>query len=169
MRHIILIGLLTLVPVTASVPGAGGRAAAAGFPDVPPWHWAHDGVQKAQDAGTLLGYPGTAPELVENAVAQVYDGFAHAGAAAAQNWVERFTYNRPANWPHPLQPSRIVRFALRDMRTAVHGDTATTTFTAAVTTRQGQDVTKMRVTLRREGEDWRVDYASLAAGSTLFR
>jgi hypothetical protein len=169
MRRIILIGLLTLVSGTASVPGVGGRAAAAGFPDVPPWHWAHDGVQKGQDAGILLGYPATAPELVENAVAQVYDGFAHAGAGAAQAWVERFTYNRPANWPQPLQASRIVRFALREMRTAIHGNTATATFTAAVTARQGQDVSKMRVTLRREGEDWQVDYASLAAGSALFR
>ena len=192
MRHIILIGLLTLVSGTASVPGVGGRAAAvpararvvalqdwnarganargqAGFPDVPPWHWAHDGVQKGQDAGILLGYPATAPELVENAVSQVYDGFAHAGTGAARAWVERFTYNRPANWPLPLQRSRIVRFALRDMRTVPHGDTATATFTAAVTTRQGQDASKMRVTLRREGEDWQVDYASLAAGSALFR
>ena len=55
------------------------------------------------------------------------------------------------------------------MRTAVQGDMATATFTAAVATRQGQDATKMRVTLRREGEDWQVDYASLAAGSALFR
>ncbi len=161
--------LLWLVAGTAVVPGVGGRAAAAAFPDVPPWHWAHDGVQKGQDTGIFVGYPATAPELVENAVAQVYDGFAHAGAAAAQTWVERFTYNRPANWPQPLQASRIVRFALRDVRASVRGDTATATFTAAVATRRGQDVTKVRVTLRREGEDWQVDYASLAAGSALFR
>ncbi len=169
MKRVVLIGVLILVSGTASVPVAGSRAAAAGFPDMPPWHWAHDGVQKGQDAGIIVGYPATAPELVENAVFQVYDGFAHAGGAAAQTWVERFTFNRPANWPQPLQPSRVVRFALRDMRSAVRGDTATATFTAAVTTRQGTDTARMRVTLRREGEDWQVDYASLAAGSALFR
>lgn len=168
MRRIILIGSLTLVAGAASLAGVGGRAAAA-FPDVPPWHWAHEGVRRGQDAGILIGYPAAAPELVQNAVFQVYDGFAHAGATAAQAWVERFTYNRPANWPQPLQRSRIVRFALRDLRTAHNTDTATATFTAAVTTPQGQDVARMRVMLRRAGEDWQVDYASLAAASALFR
>ncbi len=169
MRRVILIGLLTLAAGAVSLPGEGGRAAAAAFPDVPPWHWAHDGVQKGQDAGILIGYPAPAPELVQNSVFQVYDGFAHGGAATAQAWVERFTYNRPATWPQPLQQSRIVRFALRDLRAALNNDTATATFTATVTTRQGQDVARMRVALRRSGEDWQVDYASLAAGSALFR
>ncbi len=169
MRRAILIALLTVAEGTASLAGVGGGAATAGFPDVPPWHWAHDGVQKSQDAGILIGYPAIAPQLVENAVFQIYDGFAHAGEAAAQTWVERFTYDRPANWPQPLQQSRIVRFALRDVRVVVHNDTATATFAAAVTTRQGPDVTTMRVALRRAGRDWQVDYASLAAGSALFR
>ena len=192
MKRVVLIGLLAFAAGTASLPGVGACAAAvpaharvvawqdlnargeharaqAAFPDVPPWHWAHDGVQKGQDAGILLGYPATAPQLVENAVFQVYDGFAHAGAPAAQTWVERFTYNRPASWPQPLQQSRVVRFALRDVRAAVQNDSATATFTAAVTTRQGQEMTKMRVALRRTGDDWQVDYASLAAGSAIFR
>src|SRR5262249_27973981 len=118
MGRIILIGLLTLVAGAAPLPRVGGRAAAPAFPDVPRWHWAHEGVQRGQDAGILRGYPAAAPELVQNAVFQIYDGFAHAGATAAQAWVERFTYNRPANWPQPLQRSRIMRFALRDLRTA---------------------------------------------------
>lgn len=173
MRYVALIGLLAVAAGTISLPGAAGRAAAAGvlagFPDVPPWHWAHDGVQKGQDAGILIGYPATAAELVYNAVLQVYDGFAHAGAAGAQAWVERFTYNRPASWPQPLQQSRIVQFALRDVRTTVHDDMATVTFAAAVETLRGQAVAKMRVTLRRASDGWQVDYGSLAAGSPLFR
>jgi hypothetical protein len=170
MNRVILIGLLAFAAGAASLPGVGGRAAAAAaFPDVPPWHWAHDGVQKDQDAGILIGFPATAPELVQNAVFQVYDGFAHAGAASAQAWVERFTYNRPASWPQPLVQSRIVQVALQDPSAAVSNDTATARFTAVVTTRQGRDVARMRVALRRAGGDWQVDYASLAAGSALFR
>jgi len=169
MRRVILIGLLTIAAGATSLVGAGGAAQTATFPDVPPWHWAHDGVQKSQDAGVLIGYPTPTAQLVENAVFQVYDGFAHADAAAAQAWVERFTYNRPANWPQPLRRSRIAQFALRDVRVVVHNDTATATFVAGVVTRQGQDVTKMRVALRRAGQDWQVDYASLAAGSAAFR
>lgn len=168
MRHVPLIGVLAVAAATTWLSGT-SRSAAAVFPDVPPWHWAHDGVQKDQDAGILIGYPATPAELVENAVFQVYNGFAHAGASGAQAWVERFTYNRPATWPRPLQQSGIAQFALRDVRVAVHESTATATFTAAVTTRRGQEVTKMRVALRRTGEDWQVDYAGLAAGSALFR
>jgi hypothetical protein len=146
-----------------------GAAETTPFPDVPPWHWAHDAVQKSQDTGILIGYPASDTERVENALVQVYDGFAHAGAAGAQAWVERFTYNRPANWPRSLQQSRIVRFALRDMRVVVNSDTATATFAAVVATPQGKSVTPMRVTLRRGGQDWQVDYAGLAAGNALFR
>lgn len=168
-RVILIVGLLALAAGAASLLSVGDLAAAAPFPDVPPWHWAHDGVQKDQDARILIGYPASASELVQNAVFQVYDGFAHGNAAAAQSWVERFTYNRPANWPQPLQQSRIVRFALRDLRVSLNNDTAAATFAAAVTTRQGQETVRMRVALRRAGEDWQVDYASLAAGSALFR
>lgn len=168
MRRVLLIGCLAIAAATVCLSGT-GRSAAAAFPDVPPWHWAHDGVQKVQDAGIVIGYPAAPAELVENAVFQIYNGFAHAGASGAQAWVERFTYNRPAAWPQPLRQSGIFQFALRDMRAAVHDSTASAAFIAAVTTRRGQEVTKMRVALRRTGDDWQVDYASLAAGSALFR
>jgi len=150
-----------------------GPAVAAGsvpFPDVPPWHWASDAVMKDQGAGLVVGYPAAPAELAQNAVTQVYEGFAHAGAAGAREWVERFSHNRPANWPGPLQRSEVAQFTLNGMRVSVHDEAATATFTATVTTRQGRTVTTvMRVELRHSGPDWQVDYAGLASGSPLFR
>lgn len=148
----------------------GHAGAAAGFPDVPPWHWAHDAVVKDEAVGVVVGYPATPAELVQNAVVQVYEGFAHAGATGAQEWVERFSYNRPATWPAPLQRSQLAQFTLRGISVGIGDGTATATFTAAVTTRQGQVVTTpMRVALRRNGQGWQVDYSSLASGSAFFR
>lgn len=161
--------------ILAAVAGGlllGGPAAAAQptFPDVPPWHWAYDAVMKLQQAGVFTGYPTPPAELAENSLIQVYDGFAHAGAPGAQRWVERFTYNRPAGWPAPLQHTQIEGFSLTTVQVAVRADTATSTFTAAVRTRDGKTATiPMRIGLRHNGQDWQVDYAALAAGSPLFR
>jgi hypothetical protein len=161
--------LAALVGVVVST-GVVGAVDGGGFPDVPPWHWASDAVTKDQGAGLVVGYPAAPAELAQNAITQVYDGFTHAGAKGAQEWVERFSYNRPANWPAPLQRSQFVQVTLSGMRMAVHDDTATAAFTAAVATRQGRTVTTpMRVELRHNGGDWQVDYASLASGSSLFR
>jgi hypothetical protein len=145
-------------------------AASVPFPDVPPWHWAHDAVQKDQDAGLVIGYPASPAELAATAVTQVYDGFAHAAAPGAQEWVERFTYNRPPDWPAPLQRAQVARFALTGMALALSQETGTATFRAAVTTRAGRTVTSpMRVPLRFNGQDWQADYAALAAASPIFR
>jgi hypothetical protein len=160
-----------LVVVVAAVVSAGPAAAAGStpFPDVPPWHWASDAVIVDQGAGLLVGYPAAPVELAQNTIAQVYDGFAHSGARGAQAWVERFTYNRPASWPAPLQRSEIAQFTLNGMRLSVRDDTATAVFVAAVTTRQGRAVTTpMRVELRFDGQDWQVDYAGLASESSFF-
>jgi hypothetical protein len=169
MRTVFIEALLAaLVGVAVSTGVAGAEN--AGFPDVPPWHWASAAVTKDQGAGLVIGYPAAPVELAQNAIAQVYSGFAHAGAKGAQEWVERFTYNRPASWPAPLARSEFAQVTLSGMRMAVHDDTATAAFTAAVTTRQGRTVTTpMRVELRHIGGDWQVDYAGLAQGSALFR
>jgi hypothetical protein len=161
--------LAALVGVVVST-GVAGAVGSGGFPDVPPWHWASDAVTKDEGAGLVVGYPVAPAELAQNAITQVYDGFAHAGAQGAQAWVERFTYNRPASWPAPLERSQFSQVTFGGMRVAVHNDTATAAFTAAVTTRQGRTVTTpMRVELRHIGGDWQVDYAGLAQGSALFR
>jgi len=161
--------LVAMVGVVVST-GVAGAVGSGGSPDVPPWHWASDAVTKDQGAGLVVGYPTAPAELAQNAITQVYDGFAHAGAKGAQEWVERFTYNRPASWPAPLARSEFGQATLSGMRVAVHDDTATAAFTAAVTTRQGRTVTtSMRVELRHIGGDWQVDYAGLAQGSALFR
>ena len=150
--------------------GAAARAAAAAFPDVPPWHWAFDSVTKAHDAGILIGYPSPPEELIQAAITAVYDGFAHASSPGAENWVARFTYNRPADWPAALARARVASFALTGVRPSVSGSTATATYTARVTTADGRALTgPMRVRLRANGDDWQLDYATLAEGSVLFR
>ncbi len=155
---------------------AGGAPAAAQatqvvpFPDVPPWHWAYDAVVKAQRAGIFVGYPTTPAELAENSIVQVFAGFAHARASGAREWVERFTYNRPANWPAPLERSSLASFPLRDLRVSVEGDRASASFTATMRDREGRTQTApMRVALRYNGQDWQVDYGTLEAASPLFR
>jgi hypothetical protein len=160
-----------LLLALAAGPGvAPARAAEVPFPDVPPWHWAHDAVQQDQDAGLFVGYPSTPAELAANSVMQVYDGFAHASAPGAQEWVERFTYNRPSGWPAPLQRSQVRRFTLSGMAVTVSQDAGTAAFAAAVTMRDGRTATtSMRVPVRFNGQDWQVDYAALAAASAIFR
>lgn len=159
-----------LLAVMQTGGGAAAPAPAAPFPDVPPWHWAYPALVRDTQAGLLVGYPTAPDELVKNAVTQVYEGFAHARAPEAQAWVERFTYNRPAAWPGPLAHSTLTSFALRGLAAVLAGDTATVAFTAQVTTRAGQTTTTpMRVSLRAADGDWRVDYATLAGESALFR
>lgn len=154
----------------AGVALIGGVAAAGPFPDVPPWHWAYDAITKDAAAGLIIGYPVAPAELIENSLTQVYDGFVHVGARGAQGWVERFTYNRPATWPAPFAHSQIAAFLFSGMRVAVSKDTATAQFSASVTTRDGKTSTnQMRVQLRLNGQDWQVDYGTLAATSPVFR
>ena len=158
-----------LMAGTLSAGGA-ARAAAPEFPDVPPWHWAFDSVTKAHDAGILIGYPSPPEELIQAAITAVYDGFAHASSPGAGAWVARFTYDRPADWPAALARARVATFALTQVRPFVSGSTATATYTARVTIADGRALTgPMRVRLRTNGEDWQVDYATLAEGSVLFR
>ncbi len=169
MRTTFIEAFVAALAGVAVSTGAAG-AVASGFPDVPPLHWASAAVTKDQGAGLVVGYPAAPAELAQNAIAQVYEGFAHAGAQGAQEWIERFTYNRPASWPTPLARSEFAQVTLSGMRVIVHDDTATAAFTAAVTIRGGRTVTTpMRVELRHIGGDWQVDYAGLAQGSALFR
>lgn len=154
----------------AGVVLIGSAAEAVTFPDVPPWHWAYDAITKDAAAGLIVGYPVAPAELIENSLTQVYDGFVHFGAQGARGWVERFTYNRPAAWPAPFAHSQIAAFLFSGMRIAVSGNTATAQFSAAVTTRDGKTSTsQMRVQLRLNGQDWQVDYGTLAATSPVFR
>src|SRR5207302_10193327 len=93
--------ILALIAATAPAGGS-ARTAAPSFPDVPPWHWAYDSLIQLRDAGTVIEYPAAPGELNEISITQVYEAFAHAGERGAQAWVERFTYNRPADWPAPF-------------------------------------------------------------------
>ncbi len=159
-----------LTVATGAALIACAAATAAGFPDVPPWHWAYDAVTRDQDAGVIVGYPVSPAALIENAIAQVYDGFAHESAPGAQAWVERFSYNRPPDWPAPFRRSRLVAFSFTGMRASINGTTATAAFTATIGTLGGQTSTaQVRVGLRFNGMDWQVDYAALARASPLFR
>ena len=147
---------------------AGAQPNAVDFPDVPPWHWAYQGVLKDAQAGLLIGYPATPAALIENSITQVYDGFVHAHARGAQGWIERFTFNRPAAWPAPLERTQLASFSLRDVRPTFTGDAATVTFVAETQAGARPATTPMRVTLRLLEGDWKIDYATLAAGSSLF-
>lgn len=167
-------GLACLSPAGAGrllVPGPAD--AAAPFPDVPPWHWAYQGVTKIQAAGIVVGYPTAPGELVQNSLTQIFDGFSHAQATGAREWVERFTYNRPADWPGPFARHRVLAFLLGTMSIAVSGSTATAAFDPTVTLREGAGTrsvhTSMRVRLRLANNDWQADYATLAAGNPMFR
>jgi hypothetical protein len=163
-------GVVILTSALLSIVPAGAQPNAAGFPDVPPWHWAYQGVLRDAQAGLLIGYPASPAALIENSITQVYDGFVHAQARGAQAWVERFTYNRPAAWPGPLDRGQLVSFSVRDIRPAVNADAATASFVAETQTRAGQSATApMRVRLRLMDGDWKIDYATLAADSVLFR
>lgn len=168
--------------LAGAIAGAVGLAPAAGaaapsFPDVPPWHWASAAVTDLAAKGIVIGYPATPAELAENSIVQVYDGFLHSSAPGSGPWVERFTYNRPAAWPAPEPPSYVLRhvpiasYALTGMHVRVNGDQATAVFTSTVVPVAGARVetTPMRVRLRFNGQDWQVDYATLAAGSPVFR
>ena len=158
--------LLALIAATAPAGGS-ASAAAPSFPDVPPWHWAYDSLIQVRDAGIVIGYPAAPGELIEISITQVYDAFAHAGARGARAWAERFTYNRPADWPAPFLRTHLAAFSLSPMQTVVAGEVASATFNATITTRDGQSRSApMRVQLRRRAGDWQVDYATLRAGAS---
>ena len=172
MRIGTLVGAGLLIITSALLAGvpAGAQPNTGSFPDVPPWHWAYQGVLKGAQAGLFIGYPAAPEALIENSIAQVYDGFVHAHAQGAQGWIERFTYNRPAAWPAPLERTQLVSFSIRDVRPTITGNAATAAFVAETQTRGGQlATTPMRVNLRLMEGDWKVDYANLASASSLFR
>jgi hypothetical protein len=163
-------GLVILAGALSTAAPADAQPNAAGFPDVPPWHWAYQGVLKGAQAGLFIGYPAAPGALIENSIAQVYDGFVHAQVRGAQGWVERFTYNRPSGWPGPLERAQLVSFSIRDVRPAITGDSATAVFVAETQSHGGQPATTpMRISLRLMDGDWKIDYATLASGSGLFR
>src|SRR2546427_6203580 len=158
--------------VRAIVARTGGTAWAQGpsaFVDVPPWHWAFEAVQQGATAGIFSGYPTDDSELVANALVQVYEAFAHAGHPGAQGWAEWFLTNTPSQWPQPLQRSRLLTFALEDVRVRVSGDHARATFVAAVTvgTGGGQSTLPSPIPAQAEKDGarhWRIDYTAPAAG-----
>ena len=166
----------TIAAAVGLAPAA--RAAGASFPDVPPWHWASAAVADLAAKGIVVGYPATPAELAENSIVQVYEGFAHASAPGSGSWVERFTYDRPAAWPVSEPASYALRghvpiasYTLTGMQVQVQGDRATAAFTSTVVPVAGAraETAPMRVRLRFNGQDWQVDYATLAAGSPVFR
>src|SRR2546427_8956631 len=164
--------------VRAIVARTGGTAWAQGpsaFVDVPPWHWAFEAVQQGATAGIFSGYPTDDSELVAEALVQVYEAFAHVGHPGAQGWAEWFLTNTPAQWPQPLQRSRLLTFALEDVRVRGSGDRAGATFVAAVIV--GTDGGRSTLRSPRQAQaaedgagPWRINYQALAAGHTpIFR
>lgn len=140
----------------------------SGFDDVPPWHWAFEGVRKAATAGIFVGYPTDDNELLVNALTQVYDAFVHVAHPAARDWAERFLTNLPPTWPQPFLQSRVLRFSLADVRVVRTGDEATIAVVASVVVRDDAGSTTVRASMRVAARKdrtarWRVDYTSLAA------
>lgn len=145
-------------------------ALGASFPDVPPWHWAYQAVQSLQRDGLVNGYRTSSRDLAENSIDQVFGGFAHASAAGAQQWVERFAYRLPSNWPAPLQRGALTSYSLSDMDLAISGTHGVATFTANLRDRSGRSQSRrVRAHLSFNGQDWQADYADLAAQIPLFR
>lgn len=161
-------GLLTLC-ILLGLTGTGWTQAPGAFDDVPPWHWAFDGVQTSVQAGIFVGYPASEGDLIANAIAQVYDAFAHASHPAAGAWAARFLTRIPADWPRPVVQSRLHRFALADVRVEIRGEEGTASFVASVGLRRNGAVEQFRAAVHvrtRRGADgrWRIDYATLADG-----
>ncbi len=161
MRTCVLVALLAMVPTATAV------AQPAAFVDVPPWHWAFDGLEKVASAGIFIGYPTDDRESAANALTQVYDAFVNAADPRAREWAERFLVNLPANWPQPLQRSPLLSFRLDDVRVTIRGDLGTIALIAAIGLRTagGSATTRspMTVEVQRDRNRWRVNYASLAA------
>lgn len=155
--------------------GAPAAAQNAGFDDVPPWHWAFDAVQRLGTAGIFVGYPSNDKERALNAVAQVYEAFAHSSHPAAKAWAERFLVNLPANWAQPLERSVLLSFRLENARVDMSEASAVVSFVALVTLRSGGTLASSRANVRAEVQKdsdgrMRVNYVTLAAGHPqLFR
>jgi hypothetical protein len=140
----------------------------AGFEDVPPWHWAFEAVQRLGAAGIIVGYPTSDRERALNALAQVYDAFAHPAHPASRGWAERFLTNLPPNWPQPLERSTLVSFRLENVRVEVSGTTTVVSYVVLISLRRGIGVASSRASVRAEIQKdasgrLRVDYATLVA------
>jgi hypothetical protein len=161
-----IVAALALVAIAGMTAGAETPSA---FVDVPPWHWAFEAVQEGAARGIFTGYPTSDRELVANAIAQVYDAFAHPRQPAAREWAERFLINTPPDWPQPLARSGLVSFAVEKLQVDVGGDRATATFVAVIAVRSNGSVSTVRTPVQARAErdgsrHWRVDYATLATG-----
>ncbi len=143
------------------------------FEDVPPWHWAFDGVQKAASTGLVVGYPPVDRQSAINVVTQVYDAFAHSTHPVARAWAERFIAGPPAMWPQPLQRSALQAFRLEDVRVVLSGERGTVSFVAVVALKgaKAESRVRMRVEVRKDAEGrWRASYDDMAAGQpAIFR
>jgi hypothetical protein len=166
--------IVAVLALVALLSGAAWAQESSAFVDVPPWHWAFDAVQQGAAVGIFRGYPTSDADLVANALAQVYEAFAHATHPAARGWAEWFLTNMPAQWPQPLQRSQLVRFGLEDVRVSVSGDRAMATFVAVATVRTpGLSTGRSMVQAQAEKDGaghWRIEYGALSTGQPqLFR
>lgn len=165
--------VIVLVIILIGVMSAAGSAQV--LEDVPPWHWAHDAVDKLVAAGIIVGFPPNDRDLTINAVTQVYDAFVHASHPDAQAWAERFLTNLPAAWPQPLRRSALLRYRLEQFSTRLAQGKGTVSLVAVTVTRAGATsaTTRTRVQAGVEQDPdgrWRVNYTSLvAAQPEIFR
>ena len=162
-----VLGGLVLIAFAA---GAAMAQTAPAFEDVPPWHWAFQSVQELAEKGILQGYPKADRELVLNAVVQVFDSFAHARHPDSRNWVERFLFNLPSDWPQPLERSNLLSFHFTETQVRFVGlqGTVAVSFGARVSIAGPPFAkivqTRFSVKVAKDSAGrWRVDYASLAA------
>jgi hypothetical protein len=150
---------------------SGGAAAQTSFDDVPPWHWAAGGVERASTAGVFIGHPAGDHYRAANALVQTYEAFANARHPAAVDWAGRFLLGLPSNWPEPLRRSRLTGYRLEAVRIEGGPDRRTATFVAVTVSRANGRVTeartRLRVEIRRDQDRWRVNYSDLAAGQPL--
>jgi len=166
--------LVSLVVMTGV---ALAQAPTPAFEDVPPWHWAFQSVQDLAHKGILQGYPMADRELASNAVAQVFDSFAHARHPDARTWAERFLANLPPNWPQPLDRSNLLSFRFAETQVRLTGTEGTVAISLSARVEiSGPPFakivqTRFRVRVAKDTAGrWRVDYASLvAAQPEIFR
>jgi len=162
------LSVLALIVLVAGIATA--QAPTPAFDDVPPWHWAFQAAQELAQKGILQGYPKADRELALNAVAQVFDSFAHARHPEARAWAERFLFNPPPNWPQPLERLNLLSFRFAETQVRLAGAEGTAAISLGARVKIAgppfAKIVQARVSVkvaRDAAGRWRVDYPSLAA------
>lgn len=133
----------------------------AAFADVPPCHWAAQAVNRLAEKNIIVGFPPEDSYLANNALRQVFAGL----WCDEPSWSLRFLQGASANFGET--ETRVVNYDLEVITQELDVQRGNITFRVVVVLEQdGVQQTESRegtAVVVRDGEGWRVDYASLLA------